>query len=100
MFAVLGARVRSAVRRVLGSVVRAVRETFQPAPLVTGFVEDLFRSPDGAAALRRAPTVPDLVFARAGSSSRPSLPRSTRASSTSTVCTRPQDDNETLSRMR
>ncbi len=44
VFAVLGARVRSAVRRVLRSAVRAVREALRLAPLVTGFVEDLFRS--------------------------------------------------------
>ncbi len=46
MFAVLRARLQAAVRRVLGSARTAIREAFRPAPLVTGFVQDLFRSPD------------------------------------------------------
>jgi len=44
VFTVLGARIRAAGRRVLGSVVTAVREAFRPAPVETGFVQDLFRS--------------------------------------------------------
>ncbi len=46
MFTVLRARLQAAVRRARSSARTVIREALRPAPLVTGFVEDLFRSPD------------------------------------------------------
>ncbi|MFC1643318.1 hypothetical protein ACFL5O_11660 [Myxococcota bacterium] len=64
MFTVLRARLQAAVRRVLGSVRTAFREALRPAPLVTGFVQDLFRSPDELRAENAALRQPFIVASR------------------------------------
>ena len=46
MFAVLRAQIRSAVGKAVRSARTAVREALRPAPLVTGFVHDIFRTHD------------------------------------------------------
>ena len=44
MFAVVAARVRDAITRTATAVRATAREVLRPAPLVTGFTADLFRS--------------------------------------------------------
>ena len=46
VFAVLRAQIRSAVGKVLRSARTTLREALRPAPIVTGFVYDIFRTRD------------------------------------------------------
>jgi hypothetical protein len=46
VFAILQARLRQAMSRVLSSARAALRDAFRPAPLAAGFVRDVLRSPD------------------------------------------------------
>ncbi len=46
VFGVLNARVRDGIAQVATAVRAAMREALRPAPMVSGFVADLFRSRD------------------------------------------------------